>query len=407
MSDIYDSQAFFSMDSIPLEMPQPLVAYSKAATSSDYFNQVECPSLSYSPQTYSPQYSMVSPALSPNLFDATTSSEMSSFDALYHDDSVLNIDSMGVSINSIEDSFDTVFCDPKSLALPDSSSPTTSTISTPSTTTTNSTSSIPTVEAPLNIIPIQYQQHQQIQLQQQQQQQQQQSQIIYRHPMEYIPQEYMFVQNNQTPTMFAQPQQAMMPAPVSPISPVCVDHQQSLSQQPQNIILAPIVIQNDFISAANNIPTPSPSPISAVRMTKRSREDEYSQDDQEISKKVKFEHGLLSPTLSSDDHHHHDHSCSDHTHDEKVVVYRRGRKPTAVDDSSKTFMCQHCGRRFRRQEHLKRHFRSLHTREKPFACKQCGKTFSRSDNLAQHARTHAKQTLPDKSISLSMRRRKN
>lgn len=74
-----------------------------------------------------------------------------------------------------------------------------------------------------------------------------------------------------------------------------------------------------------------------------------------------------------------------------VVVYRRGRKPSlADDDMSKTFVCQHCSRRFRRQEHLKRHFRSLHTREKPFACKDCGKTFSRSDNLAQHARTHAK-----------------
>ncbi|KAF5094133.1 hypothetical protein D0Z00_003691 [Geotrichum galactomycetum] len=75
-----------------------------------------------------------------------------------------------------------------------------------------------------------------------------------------------------------------------------------------------------------------------------------------------------------------------------MVVYRRGRKPASTDDddSSKTFVCAHCSRRFRRQEHLKRHFRSLHTREKPFGCKECGKTFSRSDNLAQHARTHAK-----------------
>lgn len=71
---------------------------------------------------------------------------------------------------------------------------------------------------------------------------------------------------------------------------------------------------------------------------------------------------------------------------------RRGRKPALGDaDLSKTFVCQHCSRRFRRQEHLKRHFRSLHTREKPFGCKDCGKTFSRSDNLAQHARTHAKR----------------
>ena len=69
-------------------------------------------------------------------------------------------------------------------------------------------------------------------------------------------------------------------------------------------------------------------------------------------------------------------------------VARRGRKPSLTDDPSKTFVCQLCGRRFRRQEHLKRHYRSLHTGDKPFACGDCGKKFSRSDNLAQHARTH-------------------
>jgi uncharacterized protein (DUF1786 family) len=51
-------------------------------------------------------------------------------------------------------------------------------------------------------------------------------------------------------------------------------------------------------------------------------------------------------------------------------------------------VCDICNRRFRRQEHLKRHYRSLHTQEKPFQCSECGKKFSRSDNLAQHARTH-------------------
>ncbi|KAJ9647229.1 hypothetical protein H2199_002216 [Coniosporium tulheliwenetii] len=39
-------------------------------------------------------------------------------------------------------------------------------------------------------------------------------------------------------------------------------------------------------------------------------------------------------------------------------------------------------------EHLKRHYRSLHTHEKPFECTDCGKKFSRSDNLSQHQRTH-------------------
>lgn len=69
-------------------------------------------------------------------------------------------------------------------------------------------------------------------------------------------------------------------------------------------------------------------------------------------------------------------------------VVRRGRKQSLTEDPSKTFVCHLCTRRFRRQEHLKRHFRSLHTKDKPFSCNECGKKFSRSDNLSQHARTH-------------------
>lgn len=67
---------------------------------------------------------------------------------------------------------------------------------------------------------------------------------------------------------------------------------------------------------------------------------------------------------------------------------RRGRKQSLTEDPSKTFICELCNRRFRRQEHLKRHYRSLHTHDKPFECNECGKKFSRSDNLTQHARTH-------------------
>ncbi|PWY85976.1 hypothetical protein BO70DRAFT_351627 [Aspergillus heteromorphus CBS 117.55] len=81
-------------------------------------------------------------------------------------------------------------------------------------------------------------------------------------------------------------------------------------------------------------------------------------------------------------------SCSE-TPSAPVSVNRRGRKQSLTDDPSKTFVCTLCSRRFRRQEHLKRHYRSLHTQDKPFECNECGKKFSRSDNLAQHARTHA------------------
>lgn len=69
-------------------------------------------------------------------------------------------------------------------------------------------------------------------------------------------------------------------------------------------------------------------------------------------------------------------------------VNRRGRKQSLTEDPSKTFICEICNRRFRRQEHLKRHYRSLHTEDKPFECHECGKKFSRSDNLSQHSRTH-------------------
>lgn len=72
---------------------------------------------------------------------------------------------------------------------------------------------------------------------------------------------------------------------------------------------------------------------------------------------------------------------------------RRGRKQSLTEDPSKTFVCTLCSRRFRRQEHLKRHYRSLHTHDKPFECTDCGKKFSRSDNLSQHQRTHGTGTM--------------
>lgn len=71
-----------------------------------------------------------------------------------------------------------------------------------------------------------------------------------------------------------------------------------------------------------------------------------------------------------------------------ATTSRRGRKQSLTEDPSKTFVCTLCNRRFRRQEHLKRHYRSLHTHDKPFECTDCGKKFSRSDNLSQHQRTH-------------------
>jgi hypothetical protein len=79
---------------------------------------------------------------------------------------------------------------------------------------------------------------------------------------------------------------------------------------------------------------------------------------------------------------------------------RRGRKQSLTEDPSKQFVCTLCNRRFRRQEHLKRHYRSLHTQDKPFECTDCGKKFSRSDNLAQHQRTHGAGPFTENSMIL-------
>lgn len=67
---------------------------------------------------------------------------------------------------------------------------------------------------------------------------------------------------------------------------------------------------------------------------------------------------------------------------------RRENKQADLVDESKIYICGYCSRRFKRQEHLKRHFRSLHTAERPYDCPICQKKFSRTDNLNQHLKVH-------------------
>ncbi|CDK24775.1 unnamed protein product [Kuraishia capsulata CBS 1993] len=66
----------------------------------------------------------------------------------------------------------------------------------------------------------------------------------------------------------------------------------------------------------------------------------------------------------------------------------RATSPTLSEDLEKQFQCEHCPKKFRRSEHLKRHNRSVHSNDRPFHCSFCEKKFSRSDNLSQHLRTH-------------------
>ncbi|KAL2867862.1 C2H2-type zinc finger protein [Aspergillus lucknowensis] len=64
------------------------------------------------------------------------------------------------------------------------------------------------------------------------------------------------------------------------------------------------------------------------------------------------------------------------THSPPVQTSRR------LSVGAKTRTCVHCGRSFRRTEHLERHVRT-HTKEKPYTC-FCGAAFSRRDLLKRH-----------------------
>ncbi|KAI1623922.1 hypothetical protein EDD37DRAFT_666616 [Exophiala viscosa] len=54
--------------------------------------------------------------------------------------------------------------------------------------------------------------------------------------------------------------------------------------------------------------------------------------------------------------------------------------------------CGVCGRKFSKNEHLRRHDRS-HTKEKPYECPVCHKSFARSDVLVRHLRSHPATTV--------------
>ncbi|KAJ5573692.1 uncharacterized protein N7459_008119 [Penicillium hispanicum] len=58
--------------------------------------------------------------------------------------------------------------------------------------------------------------------------------------------------------------------------------------------------------------------------------------------------------------------------------------PQPKGRAAKARICGHCGRGFRRTEHLERHVRT-HTKEKPFIC-FCGAAFTRRDLLKRHTR---------------------
>lgn len=137
---------------------------------------------------------------------------------------------------------------------------------------------------------------------------------------------------------------------------------------------------------------PAPE-YSAAAQTKTKRKASRKEHAHDAAQSAQGEENSAVQTSAAPSTSSENHESAAATPSQSGGVSRRGRKQSLTDDPSKTFVCTLCSRRFRRQEHLKRHYRSLHTHEKPFECTDCGKKFSRSDNLSQHQRTHGAGTM--------------
>ncbi|XP_048871367.1 histone-lysine N-methyltransferase PRDM9 isoform X2 [Brienomyrus brachyistius] len=65
------------------------------------------------------------------------------------------------------------------------------------------------------------------------------------------------------------------------------------------------------------------------------------------------------------------------------------------------YPCPLCGKSFAQSCHLKRHERTIHSKEKPYCCTHCGKCFGQSAGLKRHQQVHEGGRLVQKSTGVS------
>ena len=98
---------------------------------------------------------------------------------------------------------------------------------------------------------------------------------------------------------------------------------------------------------------------------------------------------FLTPNISEDsnDEPETERECSQNIPDKENLKLTRKEKTKLVV----SYVCDMCGKSYRRKTGLKRHVATFHKQEKCFRCERCDKTFGRLDSLVKHRLTHTQE----------------